>query len=110
MKQKNAIIVISYFCAALVALSAFSAQQFHRAEQFRRLHNAGSQHAFAELVTSMTERGCEASNAFLVRTAFSYVLRDWLSQAASGSPAMPSRRTISPPSPEPVTKTFGATP
>ena len=25
----------------------------------------------------------------------------------SGTPAMPSRRTISPPSPEPVTKTFG---
>ena len=30
--------------------------------------------------------------------------------AASGTPAMPSRRAISPPSPEPVTKTFGATP
>lgn len=81
---------------------ATSGQTFRNTASARLLWN--------QLVTSMTERGCEASSAFLVRTAFSYVLRDWLSQAASGTPAMPSRRTISPPSPEPVTKTFGATP
>ena len=30
-----------------------------------------------QLVTSMMERGCVASSAPLVKTAFSYVLRDW---------------------------------
>jgi spore germination protein len=55
MKKKTAIIIISYFCAAIAAMGAFTWIQNARAEQYKRAVDASYQHAFAELVTSMTE-------------------------------------------------------
>ncbi len=55
MRRKWAILSISYLSCAVVALGIFSWAQYNRAETYNRQVAASYQHAFAELVTSMSE-------------------------------------------------------
>ena len=59
MKKRTAILTISYLCAAVIALGAWGYTQHCRAEKHAIAVRANYQHAFGELVTSLTELdGC----------------------------------------------------
>lgn len=55
MKRKTAILVISYLSAAVVALGVICRVYSNQAASYKRYTEANYQHAFDELVTSMTE-------------------------------------------------------
>lgn len=55
MKKRTAVLTISYLCAAVIALGAWGYTQHCRAEKSAIAVRANYQHAFGELVTSLTE-------------------------------------------------------
>lgn len=55
MKKKTAAVVITVLSLAVITLGAFTLINHSKSEQYRRLTDAGYQHAFGELVNSLNE-------------------------------------------------------
>ncbi|MDO4750408.1 MAG: germination protein YpeB, partial [Eubacteriales bacterium] len=54
MKKRTANRIITLLTAAVIALGAVSVYQYNRAEDYRRMADAGYQRAFSELCTSVS--------------------------------------------------------